>query len=193
MKSSTLLIAIIFISAALGIGWFFDNRLPKITTNTLEVPDNIDYYLSNLKYRSMNQQGTLHYLLETPYLEHFILQDTSHLQQPNMQFYGDNSTWYIQAETGKLQHKEEQFTLLNQVQLTRNSPQQPMQLTTQLMILQAHNNLIEIPRSMLVTADKLNLQAASAVLDLNQNRYQFKHVKATYQPGNSRRVSNEQS
>lgn len=193
MKSSYLLITIMFISAALGIGWFFDNRLPKIAINTLEVPDNIDYYLSNLKYRSMNQQGSLHYQLKTPYLEHYIQQDTSHLQQPNLQFYGDNSTWFIQAETGRLQHKEEQFTLLKQVELKRDSPQQPMLLTTDLMVLQARDNLIQIPQSMTLIASNLKLQAKSAVLDMNKNSYQFEQVNATFKPGNNSRALNEQS
>ncbi|MCK4707295.1 MAG: LPS export ABC transporter periplasmic protein LptC, partial [Gammaproteobacteria bacterium] len=103
------------------------------------------------------------------------------------------SAWLIRAETGRLQHKEEQFTLQQQVKLSRNSPQQPMQLTTDLMILKAHNNLIEIPQSMQVTASNLSLQAASAVLNIDQNRYQFKRVNATYTPLNTDRVNNEQS
>lgn len=187
MKPGYLLAVIIFVSAALGLGWFFDEQTSQAPTSTLEVPDNIDYYLSNLKYRSMNQQGSLHYLLQSPYLEHFIQQDISRLQQPTMQFYGDNSEWLIQAKTGRLQHKEELFELLQQVELQRNSPQQPLLLTTDIMILKVHNNLIEIPQVMNLITNNLKLQAASAVLDIDQNHYQFRRVKATYKPqqGNS--------
>lgn len=193
MKGSYLLTVIIIISAALGIGWFFDEKKATEAINTLEVPDNIDYYLSNLKYRSMNPQGTLHYQLETPYLEHYILQNSSQLQQPRMQFNGENSSWFISAESGNLLHAEQQFTLHQQVELKRNSSRQPMQLNTDLMILKAHNNLIQIPQKMLLNTNNMNLKAGSAELNINQNRYKFKQVKATYIPVISQRFLHEQS
>ncbi len=193
MKSNYLLIIIIFISAALGLGWFFDKQPADITSSSLEVPDNIDYYLSNLKYRSMNQQGSVHYLLNSPYLEHYIQQNISHLKQPDMQFYGDKSEWIIQAETGRLYHIEEQFELEHQVKLTRSSKLQPMLLTTSLMILKAQKDLIEVPQAMHVTTKNAKLQAASAVLSMDQNQYHFKGVSAIYKPNNLNRSSNGQS
>ncbi len=192
MKSNYILAIILFISIALVLGWFYDKKIPESSKNSLQVPDNIDYYLSNLKYRSMNPQGSTHYLLNSPYLEHYIQQDISHLKQPKMQFFGDKSDWSIQAEIGRLNHQEENFELEQQVKLTKSS-QQSMLLTTHLMILKAQQNLIEIPQHMNVSGDNVELQAASAILNIDQNKFQFKRVKATYQPESHDGSSNEQS
>ncbi len=180
MKPGYLFIIIIFISAALGIGWIYDNRTTEIPTSSLQVPDNIDYYLSNINFRSMNQQGSIHYLLKSPYLEHFIRENISHIQKPSIQLNGEKSGWFMKAKTGKLQHKEEVFELQNQVKLKRNSQQDPMLLSTELMFIRPKTNLIDIPVDITATTDNLNLQATSAQLDIDKNNYKFNQVKVKY-------------
>jgi len=182
MKASYLLSITLLVSAALGLGWFFENRIPQLETNSLQVPDNIDYYLSNINYRSMNQQGSVHYRFQSSYLEHYIREDISHIDQPSIQFNGEKSHWLIQAKNGKIQHKQEIFELHQQVELRNQSSRDPMLVNTQLMIMKPQNNLIEIPQSMTVITDNLNMQATSAVLDIDQNNHKFTGVKATYQP-----------
>ncbi len=180
MKAGYLLIIGIIISAALSMGWFFNDQKPGATSSPLQIPDNIDYYLSNINYKSMNQQGSLHYFLQSPLLQHYIQEDISHIQQPVIQFNGDKSNWLIHSEAALLQHKNEKFELRKQVRLKRNS-QLPMLLTTDLMFLKPQQNLVQIPQDMTVTTDSVNLQAASAELDMNKNTYKFKRVKAIYQ------------
>jgi len=180
MKPGYLLIIGIFISAAVIMGWLLSNQKPRSTASPLQVPDNIDYYLSNINYKSMNLQGSLHYLLQSPLLQHYIQEDVSHIQQPVIQFNGDKSSWLIHSETGLLQHKNEKFELRTKVRLKRNSLL-PMLLTTELMFLKPQQNLVQIPQDMTVTSDSVNLQAASAELDMNKNTYKFKRVKAIYQ------------
>ena len=180
MKSSYLLIIVVIVTAALSLGWFFDEKKPISLVSPLQVPDNIDYYLSNINYKSMNLQGSLHYHLQSPLLQHYIQEDASKIQQPVIQFNGDKSTWFIQSESALLKHENDQFELRQQVELKRNS-QQPMLVKTDLMYLKPRQNLVQIPMHMTVTTTNVNLQAASAELDMNQNTYKFKRVKAIYQ------------
>ena len=163
------------------------------TSSTLQLPDNIDYYLSKVNYRSMNEKGDVHYLLLTPYLEHYIREDISQIQQPEIQLNGDLSAWLIQATNGSLQHAEEVFELQQEVEMLRNSELDPMRLNTELLILMPRSNLIEIPQHLSLVSSSLNLQADSATLNIDENRYQFNRVKAIHRPATSVRSKNESS
>jgi hypothetical protein len=58
--------------AAIAIGWLYE---PKITISRpdLEIPTNIDYFLSGVQYKSMNDQGNLDFMMQSPYLEHLTV------------------------------------------------------------------------------------------------------------------------
>jgi len=193
-KHSNFLFAIILmISIATGVGWFYDGRILPSTSSTLQLPDNIDYYLSKVNYRSMNEKGDVHYLLLTPYLEHYIREDISQIQQPEIQLNGDLSAWLIQATNGSLQHAEEVFELQQEVEMLRNSELDPMRLNTELLILMPRSNLIEIPQHLSLVSSRLNLKADSATLNIDENRYRFNRVKAIHRPATSVRSKNESS
>lgn len=162
------------------MGWFYDTRTPLHTENPLQVPDNIDYYLSKVNYRAMNKLGRLHFRLQTPYLEHYIEQDISHIQQPIIDYYNNLDQWHVTALKGSLIHQTEVFQLNQQVSLTRLNPLQPMQLDTELMIFTTQTDQIDMPQPVTVTTDKLHLQADNAWMDMSKNRYRFNQVKATY-------------
>jgi len=181
MKIHYFLAIVIFIVTALGIGWFYDEKLPLGSRDDFQVPDNIDYYLSQVNYRSMNEQGSLHYLLTTPYLEHYIREDISHIQRPNIRFNGNRSTWLMQSLTATLTHRQELFELQQQVELKNDSHADPLLLNTDLMILKPRDNIIEIPLALTLLSNNLDLKAESARIDMNNNQYRFHAVKAVYQ------------
>ncbi|MBC8210929.1 MAG: LPS export ABC transporter periplasmic protein LptC [Gammaproteobacteria bacterium] len=193
VNSGFMLTVIGLVSLAIGIGWFYDRRLAPTTTEALLLPDNIDYYLSQVNYRAMNQQGTLHYQLLSPYLEHFIREDISQIQQPDLQLNGEQSSWRIQARNGTLQHQQEVFELQHQVEMLRNSAQDPMRLNTERMILRPQSNLIEIPAALTLVSSTIHLQAAGATLNIDKNYYQFNRVKATHQANKKTRELHEAS
>ena len=180
INSGFLFTGLVLVSIAIGIGWFYDRRLVPATTDALLLPDNIDYYLSQVNYRAMNQQGTIHYQLRSPYLEHYIREDISQIQQPDIQLNGEQSAWQIQAAKDTLQHREEVFELQQKVEMLRSSVVDPMRLNTELMVLRPQTNLIEIPAALTLISSQLQLQASSAMLDIDKSQYQFTRVKATH-------------
>jgi len=188
VNSGFLLTVLALVSLAIGIGWFYDRKLEPATTDALLLPDNIDYYLSKVNYRAMNLQGTIHYQLRSPYLEHYIREDTSHIQQPDIQLNGEVSAWQIRATKGILKHTEEIFELKQKVEMLRDSIVDPMRLNTELMVLRPQTNLVEIPSALTLISSQLQLQASSAMLDIDKNRYQFTRVKATH---HSRKIGGE--
>ena len=183
MKPRLLLLILLLIGGALLIGWFYDEQSAMTQAREeLQIPDNIDYYLSQVDYRAMNDQGQLNYRLQTPYLEHYIREDSSHIQQPRFQILGQPSQWDIRAEQAILQHREERFELKHQVELRRQSGSEALQLDTALMILLARDKIVDIPQALTLKTPTLDLQADSALIHINNELYQFTGVKATYQP-----------
>lgn len=194
IHGSYLLAIIALIAVASAVGWFYDRRAPVTAiTSSLEVPDNVDYYLSQVKLRSMNRRGTLHYQLLSPYLEHYIREDISHIEQPEIQFNGMQSGWSIQSKTGTLQHKDERFELQQQVVMLQNNSDDPLKMNTELMILKPRSNLVEIPKFVTVVSSRIDLKAANALLDIDRNYHRFNRVKAIHQPSTTGRTMHEAS
>lgn len=183
MKPRLLLLTLLLIASALLVGWFYDEQSALTQAREeLQIPDNIDYYLSQVDYRAMNEQGQLNYRLQTPYLEHYIREDSSHIQQPRFQILGQPAQWDIRAEQAILQHREERFELKHRVELRRQSGSEPLQLDTALMILLARDKIVDIPQALTLKTPTLDLQADSALMHMENELYQFTGVKATYQP-----------
>ena len=180
MKPWQLVTAIIGIAGAVSIGWFFETRPSRLQLSPLQVPDNIDYYLANFSYRALDENGSPHYELQSPYLEHFIREDISQIQQPFIIYQADPHQWRVSAEQGSLSHQQERLQLNQQVDLQRVSSQQPLQLTTEVMILETRSDQIELPEALTITTDTMILHADRASLDIHKNYYQFNQVRATY-------------
>jgi len=183
MKLLHIILLILGVVVAIGIGWFFDTQ-PAITkTSELEVPDNIDYYLTGAKFKAFDSNGQPHYELKSPYLEHFIREDRSDLNKPEIHYFKDNQSWHILAQQGSLYHPTELLKLSQQVKMQRLDELDPLQLEAELMEFDPNRNLVNIPQALTLKTDELLLHAHSAVFDIHNKRYQLQRVKATYQRG----------
>ncbi len=181
MRPWQLLTVIIAVAGAVSLGWFFEPRPAELLPRSpLQVPDDIDYYLANFSFRALDENGLPHYELQSPYLEHYIREDVSQIQQPYIIYQGDPHRWRASAEQGSLMHQQEMLQLTRQVDLTRISEEQPLQLTTEVMILETRKDLIEMPEALTLVTDTMSLQADNGSLDMNKNYYQFNRVKATH-------------
>lgn len=185
MKTGFLFLIVAGIFIAHGIGWFFDSQKVIIGEDELQVPDNIDYYLAGVDYQAFNDQGLPRFHLKTPYLEHFILEDTSHLRQPSIDYYAQSGQWNLSAKTGTLQHKSEIFQLQQQASIRSFSSTDPFVVNSELMVFKSELERLEIPQQLAITSPRFKLKAASAVLDLKNNRHEFVRVKATYDNRNT--------
>lgn len=180
MRAWHLLVIATLIIGALSTGWFFDTQSTLMIESPLEVPDNIDYYLSGVRYRAMTTEGAIRYELDSPYLEHYIQEDISVIQQPFIDYRGTPQRWTLSANKGVLQHQSEVFELHQQVKLARIDDIDPLQLATERMILTTQDDLVVIPQEVVLSSRRLQLQANSATLDVTNNHYRFNGVKATY-------------
>ena len=185
MKPWQLLTVIIAVAGAVSLGWFFEPRPGLLTRAPLEVPDNIDYYLANFSYTALDEDGSPHFELQSPYLEHYIREDVSQIQQPLITYQADPHKWRASAEQGSLSHQQESLELNRQVDLQRIGKQQPLQLTTEVMILETRSDQIELPQALTITTDSMQLQADNGSLDMKKNYFQFNQVRTTYHNRNA--------
>ncbi len=183
MRLFHVLLMIIGMISAVTVGWFYDNRPILTRVSTLQVPDNIDYYLSAVKYRSLDELGKTRYQLQSPYLEHYIREDRSLITHPDIHYFIDTGPWHIRAQQGELLHKTDQITLTEQVSLQRIDAQDPMQLQSDRVEFNPQSDTIHIPNALTVKTDELNLQADSALMNMKHKRHQFNRVKSIYRRG----------
>ena len=182
MTPVRILALIIITLFALSAGWLVDQPTLSEKNEPLIIPDNIDYYLSAVNYHVMNSEGTSHYRLRSPYLEHFIREDVSHIQHPDIDYNSDSSKWVMRSVKGLLQHQSEILELNQQAVVFRIDSDQPVKLASEKIILIPDADLIKLPEPLTLTSNELFLEADSAQMDLKTNLYQFQQVRATYQP-----------
>ena len=74
MKSRLLIFVTIFGIAAIAVGWVYESNLrPKEQKSKLAIPDDIDYFLTNMNYRSLNADGELDFQMYSPERAHILL------------------------------------------------------------------------------------------------------------------------
>jgi LPS export ABC transporter protein LptC len=181
MKLRFLFMFTITLIGAVVAGWFFDrSNLPSVQ-NPLQIPDNIDYYLSGVKLKTYDQQGSPSYQLNTPYLEHFVVEDISIIQQPDIRYFSEKADWLMSAEQGKLIHQSEIIELQQKASIKRQQFNSLMHLTSEQMIFNPDQETVKFPVALRMQDEKLDLKAQSAMLDMKHEYHVFQRVNATYQ------------
>jgi len=98
----------ITILGAIAVGWVYQSSSKdKIARPELEIPTDIDFFLSQLNYRVFNKSGNLDYQLQSPYLEHFIKDDISRIEHPMIRIYLASGDWKVKASRGSIIHQQE--------------------------------------------------------------------------------------
>lgn len=166
---------------AIIVGWFYQERMQQRDSSTaeLEIPDNIDYYFTDMTYRVVRDSGETDYVFESPRLEHRVRGDTSHIQQPAVTIYRDNAIWTLNAETGKLKHATEVLKLQQQVTMQKQG-QQSLRLESEQAVFESKAEIVTFPSTVLITSDDARISATSATLDVKNNVYRFNQARTVY-------------
>ena len=105
MKSRFLALVIVLGIAAIAAGWIYESRLrPGSDRADLVIPDNIDYFLTRLRYRVMNSDGTLDYEFKSRRLEHYPRTDVSSIDLPSLQIRRSSGQWQVNSRSGEFIH-----------------------------------------------------------------------------------------
>ncbi len=179
---NTRVLAFVFVLGigAIAFGWVYESRLrAKVERADLIIPDNIDYYLSNLRYRSMNVDGTVDYELNSPRLEHYVGTDVSNIEVPSLQIFRNSDHWQVDAMNGEFVHQENLLRLREQVVMQKQGDN-PIQIYTESIRFEPDRDLVSSEAKVLMRSNHAKIEAEQVVFDLAGKIYRFTKTRAIY-------------
>jgi LPS export ABC transporter protein LptC len=185
MKLRLLILVTIFGFAALAVGWVYERslRAPEEKADIV-IPDDIDYFLTNMNYRALNADGKLHFEFYTPRLEHFPHDDVSRVEVPSIQIQTDSDPWLVDSLAGEYQHANNLLRLTRQVVMQRHG-ESPMQIYTESIRFEPDSELVTAESDTLMVVPQARIRADFAVFDLARKVYKFTRTRSVYKNENS--------
>lgn len=183
VRPLTIITLVIAILCAVAVGWVYEASSKNIAVKPeMEIPTDIDFFLSQMKFRVFNTTGSLDYQLKSRYLEHFIKGDISHIQQPKIRVYRAGGDWQIEASNGDIFHQQEWLQLSDNV-LMQKMGADAIQVRTESMLFKPDLDLVTIDARLTIESDNAKISGDSAVFDLGNESYSLKNTRATYYAG----------
>ena len=183
MKAPIASFIIIATIAAVAAGWVYESKT-TVTQPDLEIPSDIDYFLSEVKYQSMNDLGQLDFEMQSPYLEHLTVANISLIEKPTMQIYRDANNWQVESITGKLFHDQNSLQLAQNVVMRREGDN-PMLIRSEEMLFQPDLDLVTASKKINIETSNAVIYGSKAVFDLKNKVYSIQNTRATYYRENS--------
>jgi LPS export ABC transporter protein LptC len=185
MNLRMLVLVIILGIAAIALGWVYESRLrPQDEKAELIIPNNIDYFLTNLHYRAMNTQGTLDFEFNSPRLEHYPSTDVSDIAVPSLKIYREADHWLVDALNGEFLHRDNLLRLRNQVVIQKLGDN-PIQMYTESIRFEPDRNLVTSEAKVLLRSNQAQIEAEQAIFDLAAKVYRFNKTHSVYSHGDS--------
>lgn len=180
MKSRVLVFVLVLGLGAIAAGWVYETRLrTRIEPAQLAIPDNIDYFLTDLVYRALGTDGELDFSFTSRRLEHYQRDDISQLELPSVSIYRDAGPWRVDAMRGEFEHRNNLLRLQRNVVMQRTGAD-PMELLTESIRFEPDRDLVSSEASVLLRSGSTRIEADSAVFDLARGVYRLSNARAIY-------------
>lgn len=180
MKSRALIFVIVLGIVAVAAGWIYESRLrPSIDTTELVIPDNIDYFLTNLNYRSVDANGKLDFEFSSRRLEHYPRNDVSMIEVPALNIYRESDNWKVDALKGELQHQGNRLWLREQV-IMQKTGGEAFEIMTESLRFEPEQDLVSSEAAVLMRSRQAKIEADSAVFNLADKVYRFTRTRTIY-------------
>jgi len=185
MKSRALIFVLVLGFIAVAVGWVYESQLrSRIETPALIIPDNIDYFLTNLNYRAIGASGDLDYEFSSRRLEHYPRNDISLIEVPALKIYTAADHWRVNALQGELQHQANLLWLRQQV-IMQKTGADPLEILTESIRFEPDRDLVSSDRAVLMRSKQATIEAQAAVFDLAARVYRLTTTRAVYFHGDS--------
>ena len=171
---------IITVLGAIAVGWVYESRSKNnIARAELEIPTDIDFFLSQLNYRVFNKSGNLDYQLQSPYLEHFIKDDISRIEQLMMRIYRESGNWLLKALRGNILHQQEWVQLDKDVVMQKMGAES-IQVLSDSIIFKPDQDLVSSKSTVIIETERAKITGDQAIFDLRNEIYSLKNTRAIY-------------
>lgn len=180
MKSRALIFVVVIGIIAIAVGWVYESRLrPDSETAELIIPDNIDYFLTNLDYRAVGANGKIDYEFNSRRLEHHPLDDVSLIETPVLNIYRADDHWKVNALKGELQHQQNRLWLREQV-VVQKTGADPFEMLTESISFEPERDLVSSETAVIMRSKQAKIEAETAEFDLAGKIYRLTRTRAIY-------------
>ncbi len=180
MRPVTIIMIFITVLGAVAVGWVYESRSKNnLSRPELEIPTDIDFFLSQLNYRVFNSSGGLDYQLQSPYLEHFIKNDISRIEQPIIQVYRDSGDWQVEALQGTILHRQEWVQLDNNVVMEKIGAES-IRVRSDSIIFKPDQDQVSSKTTVIIESNGARITGDQAIFDLRNEVYSLNNTRAIY-------------
>ncbi|MFV2032387.1 MAG: LPS export ABC transporter periplasmic protein LptC [Gammaproteobacteria bacterium] len=185
MRPSLIVVVLIAGLVAIAAGWIYQSRSLSLATRPeLDIPTDIDYFMADFKYRSIDETGNLDYQFQSPYLEHYIQNDTSKIEAPVVLVFEPDGDWRLKADIGELYHPSNTMLLSDNVVMQKMG-NDPILVRSESIFFEPDLDLVSLEQSLVIESFNAIITADEAVFDLDNQVYKLKNIKAIYYDQNS--------
>lgn len=180
MKIRTYTLILLLGLSAIIVGWLYESRVRSVAEQAeLLIPDNIDYFMTQLNYRSMTAAGTPDFAFQSPRLEHHPVTDISHIQVPSVQIFRSPDPWLVDALKGEYQHRDNVLRLIDQVVMRREGSE-PIEIQAERMRFEPDIDLVTSESNIVMQNPRSRTEAEHAVFNLAERVYRLRNARTIY-------------
>ena len=180
VRPLTIIMVFITVLGAIAVGWVYESRSKNnLARPELEIPTNIDFFLSQLNYRVFNSSGGLDYQLQSPYLEHFIKNDISRIEQPVIRVYRDSGDWRVEALRGAILHRQEWVQLDDDVVMQKMGAES-IRVRSDNIIFKPDQDQVSPKTTVIIESNGARITGDQAIFDLRNGVYSLNNTRAIY-------------
>jgi len=180
MKLSIIVIVLIAGLTAIATGWIYQSSSSSLTARpALEIPSDIDYFMTNFRYRSIDQNGLLDFQIESQYLEHYTKEDISRIESPVVRAYRQNDDWRVEADSGQMYHRSNTMRLSDNVVMQKMGGDL-MEVRSESILFEPDRDLLVSNQGLVIEWPNARISADEGVFDIQKQVYKLKNAKAVY-------------
>ncbi|MDJ0779646.1 MAG: LPS export ABC transporter periplasmic protein LptC [Gammaproteobacteria bacterium] len=180
MKPRSLVIVLALGCIAIVVGWVYESRVREDTVaDKLEIPDNIDYFLTGLRFRGMNTEGQPDFEFTSRRLEHRRKTDVSHIEAPTVRVFRATANWQIDSRQAAYEHRANLLRMEQDVVLQKGGVR-PLRLMTESLVFDPDRDRISTDSNVVMLSGDGRIEADGAVFDLEREVYSLERARGVY-------------
>lgn len=148
-------------------------------------PHFIDLYMNAFSLTAMDAEGVPGYTLQASRLEHYNDTSSSFIANPVIHLLKTDKLWVIRAQSGEINEQQNRIVLRNNVVMTQQDIDNPIQLNTSLLEIDTTRQIARTDQTVTIVQQAFKLQSNGMILDNTTGKLELlASVEGSYVPSN---------